>query len=113
MNTTSIYKTPVWFKILLVLMILALVGCIYYIKNTNIDTKIDVKKQKKEVIETVIDSISKIRTSSIDALVTTSKNNAAKATQIIKNLPHEKSLPTDTTAVVMLNYIANYQFIEY
>lgn len=105
-------KLPLWFKIVLLFLVLSLAICIIYIRNSNINVKLEKTKSEKTIIVKKIDSLSKKNNKSLDDLVENSKKLSIKATDIIKKLPYEKPIvfiPGDDTLAI---FISNYRYTK-
>jgi hypothetical protein len=113
MKVNIVDTLPNWARWTFLFLFIVVVALAYHVYNSNIDSKVKSNKVTKKSIELKIDSTSRIRTNKIDQLEKNSISNSKKATQIINNLPHEKTFPTDTTDAYMLHYISKYQFTEY
>lgn len=97
-------------KIIWLVVTLAIVlGLLYWIYCLKEDiAAIGTEKQKTEAAAKV-DSIGTRQGVIIDTIKHQSQNSADAATNLIKNLPNEKTTVRDTTYSAMCDYITNYR----
>lgn len=109
----TIDKIPNWVKWIVLIIVVALIGCFYYIYNSGIDQKVVVKKEEKKQIEMKIDSTAFLQSGNIAKIQKLSTNGAKDASEIInKLLKHEKDITVVMPNDSISRYIANYRYKE-
>lgn len=109
---TVVDKLPVWFRWVLVGLILALIGCIVYIRNTAVDVRIDKQINAIETIDKKQDSFVKQRNDKLDALVAGSAGIKKKSKELVKKLPYEKNIVVVPGVDSIDRYITNYRYAD-
>lgn len=107
----TIDKIPNWVKWIVLIMVVTLIGCFYYIYNSGIDQKVVVKQAEKKQIEIKIDSTAFLQSGNIAKIQKLSTNGAKDASEIIKKLPkHEKDITVIVHNDSISRYIAAYHY---
>lgn len=105
METEKTYRLPNW-AVILIAIIVGLI--VWYITRPDPED-VKAKQKQKTTIQSNIDSLTGVRTKTIDDVVSNSKTQAAKSDSLVKTLPNEKPIFRDTTYNAMFEYIANYK----
>jgi hypothetical protein len=90
-----------------VVMLTGMLLCMVYLcAEKRTETKVFKEAKKKQ------DSLIERRDTVLRQTVRISKENAQRGTNLIKQLPDEKTIVTDTANAAMFEYVAGYRYSE-
>lgn len=105
-------KTPIWAKVMLVILLAGLAIWIYQLVNSNNNVEIQDNKVKKESLQKDIDTISVKQEDLATKAKDSAKSYTDKGNNIIKVIYYEKKPIVLPTADSVYRLIAGYKFTE-